>query len=83
MHGHSLLVLAGGILLAGAGVVLFGLAWRRRLQGQDMAATVETGPEMSRARVISPIVLVPVVGLLGSLAAVLASALLEGRLRPP
>jgi hypothetical protein len=79
MHAHSLIVLSATILLAGAGVILVGLAWQRRYRGEPSGVVLVSG---SRARTVASVLVVPVVGILGSVAGLLIVGALQGQFRP-
>jgi len=70
---HALLVLATAILLAGAGIVVLALAWRRRYRGERSAMVVGT---LTARQQLVTLLGVPVGGLTGILAiTVIAAAL--------
>jgi hypothetical protein len=78
-HAHTLLVLSAAILLAGGGVITLALAWRRRYRGEPSGVVLSAAPT---GRTIAAIAVVPIVGSLGVLGALVLIGILEGRLRP-
>jgi hypothetical protein len=73
-HAHALLILATAILLAGTGIVMLALAWRRGYRGERSAMVV--GRITPGQRAVS-LVGVPAVGLTAIFGIALAASVLR------
>jgi hypothetical protein len=68
---HAILILGTAILLAGGGIVVLALGWRRRYRGEPSGMVI--GTLTARQQVLS-LVGIPAAGLAGLLAIVIGAA---------